>query len=228
MRKEQEIVFQNENREQLLEGKIDRREFMSKTLTAGLGLAGVGVAANFGSNSAQAGSHGRPLTPTFYQWIEDLHPSIPKVNSKFPGVNYQIAPVEGFGIERFVAEAKKRESTWDVYVGQTPFVEMTAMIEADVIEPWDNYIPKDVLDDMIPSIRDECTINGKLYGWPFLLDVVGSSYHSGITSKAGLPDDSPSTWVSILLAPNRLWIVGQHSLEQPSMHEAGAPCTFHP
>ena len=32
MRKEQEIVFQNENREQLLEGKIDRREFMSKTL----------------------------------------------------------------------------------------------------------------------------------------------------------------------------------------------------
>ena len=72
MRKEQEIVFQNENREQLLEGKIDRREFMSKTLTAGLGLAGVGVAANFGSNSAQAGSHGRPLTPTFYQWIEDL------------------------------------------------------------------------------------------------------------------------------------------------------------
>ena len=194
MRKEQEIVFQNENREQLLEGKIDRREFMTKTLTAGLGLAGVGVVANFGNNSAQAGSHERPLTPTFYQWIEDLHPSIPKVNSKFPGVNYQIAPVEGFGIERFVAEAKKRESTWDVYVGQTPFVEMTAMIEADVIEPWDNYIPKDVLDDMIPSIRDECTINGKLYGWPFLLDVVGSSYHSGITSKAGLPDDSPSTW----------------------------------
>jgi multiple sugar transport system substrate-binding protein len=58
-------------------------------------------------------------------------------------------------------------------VGQTPFVEMTAMIEADVIEPWDNYIPKDVLDDLIPSIRDECTINGKLYGWPFLFDVVG-------------------------------------------------------
>ena len=43
MRKEQEIVFQNENREQLLEGKIDRREFMSKTLTAGLGLAVLGL-----------------------------------------------------------------------------------------------------------------------------------------------------------------------------------------
>ena len=70
----------------------------------------------------------RPLTPTFYQWIEDLHPGIPAVNAKFPGINYQIAPVEGFGIERFVAEAKNKESTWDVYVGQTPFVEMSAMI----------------------------------------------------------------------------------------------------
>ena len=193
-RKEEEIVFQKENREQLLDGKIDRREFMSKTLTAGLGLAGVGVAANFGNHLAQASSHGRPLTPTFYQWIEDLHPSIPKVNSKFSGVNYQIAPVEGFGIERFVAEAKKGESTWDVYVGQTPFVEMTAMIEADVIEPWDNYIPRDVLNDIIPSIREECTINGKLYGWPFLLDVIGTGWHSGIVKKAGLPDEAPATW----------------------------------
>ena len=119
MRKEQELLYQEELREQLVNGEIDRREFLSRTMTAGLGLAGVGVVANFGAGVAHAA---RPLTPTFYQWIENLHPSIPKVNSQFPGVNYQIAPVEGFGIERFVAEAKKRASTWDVYVGQTPFV----------------------------------------------------------------------------------------------------------
>ena len=101
------------------------------------------------------------------------------MNAKFPGINYQIAPVEGFGIERFVAEAKNKQSTWDVYVGQTPFVEMSAMVKADVIEPWDNYIPKDVLDDIIPSIREECTINGKLYGWPFLLDVIGDGLAFG-------------------------------------------------
>ena len=155
-------------------------------------MAGVGAAAKFGIRPALA--QDRPLTPTFYQWIEDLHPAIPQVNAKFPGINYQIAPVEGFGIERFVAEAKNEESTWDVYVGQTPFVEMSAMIEADVIEPWDNYIPKDVLDDIIPSIREENTIDGKLYGWPFLLDVIGTGWHSGLTTKAGLPDAAPATW----------------------------------
>ena len=190
-RKEQELLLQQAWRKQLLRGQIDRREFLSRSLVAGLGMAGVGVAAKYGISPAQAA---RPLTPTFYQWIEDLHPSIPAVNANFPDINYQIAPVEGFGIERFVAEAKNGESTWDVYVGQTPFVEMSAMIEADVIEPWDDYIPADVLDDIIPSIREECTIDGKLYGWPFLLDVIGMGWHSGVTTEAGLADEAPATW----------------------------------
>src|SRR6202030_291646 len=114
---------------------------------------------------AQAAST-RPLTPTFYQWIVDLHPSLPQVNDAFKKttpLNFQIAPVEGFGIDRFVAEARDKNSTWDIYVGMTPFVEMTALVQADVIEPWDNYIPKDVLNDILPSIREECSIDGKLY-----------------------------------------------------------------
>ncbi|MBX6321192.1 MAG: extracellular solute-binding protein [Rhodospirillaceae bacterium] len=189
--KEHELPLQPQSRRQRLLGGIGRREFLTRSVVAGLGLAGVGVAARYGIGTARAD---RPLTPTFYQWIEDLHPGIPQVNAKFPGINYQIAPVEGFGIERFVAEAKNKESTWDVYVGMTPFVEMSAMIKADVIEPWDNYIPKEVIDDLIPSIREECTIDGKLYSWPFLLDVVGMGWHSGLTTKAKLPDTPPATW----------------------------------
>lgn len=191
-RRDLEHQIQQAARRELLRGRIDRREFMSRTLTTGLALGGIGVAGKYGISAARA--QDRVLTPTFYQWIEDLHPSIPQVNEQFPGINYQIAPVEGFGIERFVAEAQAGESTWDVYVGQTPFVEMSAMIEAGVIEPWDDYIPQDVLDDMIPSIRAENTIDGKLYGWPFLLDVIGQSWHSALTTQAGLPDAAPETW----------------------------------
>ncbi len=124
IRKERELLLQEASRLELLRGQIDRREFLTRSLMAGLGMAGVGAVAKGSIMPALA--QDRPLTPTFYQWIQDLHPSIPKVNEKFPGINYQIAPVEGFGIERFVAEAKNKESTWDVYVGQTPFVEMSA------------------------------------------------------------------------------------------------------
>ena len=190
-RKEQGHLRQQRWRRQLLAGGIDRREFVTRSLSAGLTLAGVSAAARYGIGSAHAD---RPLTPTFYQWIQDLHPGIPAVNEKFPGINYQIAPVEGFGVERFVAEAKKHESTWDVYVGMTPFVEMTEMIKGDVIEPWDNYIPKEIIDDIIPSIRQECTVDGKLYSWPFLLDVIGMGWHSGLSSQAGLSGPPPATW----------------------------------
>ena len=139
-RHEQKAALQTAALRELAQGRIDRREFMTRSLVAGLGAAGVGVVAKSGIGPAFAAD--RPLTPTFYQWIQDLHPGIMAVNAKFPGINYQIAPVEGFGIERFVAEAKNGQSSWDVYVGQTPFVEMSAFIKAGVIEPWDNYIPK--------------------------------------------------------------------------------------
>src|SRR5262252_5632896 len=148
----------------------------------------------------------RPLTPTFYQWIVDLHPSLPQVNDAFKAtapLNFQIAPVQGFGIDRFVAEARDKSSTWDVYVGMTPFVEMSALIQADVIEPWDNYIPQDVLNDLIPSIRNECTVNGKLYSWPFLLDIIIMGWNGGQASQAGV-SAMPATWNDVMAASQQV------------------------
>ena len=191
-RKEQEILYQQQLVTRLQRGHINRRQFLGQLLGAGLSLGGLSVAlssctteppapsGNTAENAAPTASP-RPLTPAFYQWIEDVHPTIPQVNAQFDDVNYQIAPVQGFGIEHFVAEAKNQESTWDVYVGMTPFVEMTQLIEADVIVPWDDYIPADVIDDIIPSIREECTVDGKLYSWPFLLDVICMGWNSALT-----------------------------------------------
>ena len=89
-RKEQEYIIQQVLREQLLQGKIDRREFLTRSLAAGLGLAGVGTVATSGIGGAFA--QDRPLTPTFYQWIEDLHPAIPAVNATVPHLGWARTP----------------------------------------------------------------------------------------------------------------------------------------
>lgn len=223
-RKDEEFLIQELLRSQLIRGEISRRQFLQNMIMAGMGLGGVSVLASCGGTAptaaptqapaapateapaaapateapaegaASSSSGTRPLTPTFYQWINDLHPGIQAVNKAFGEVDYQIAPVAGFDVARFVAEGKNKQSTWDVYVGMTPFVEMASLIKADVIEPWDNYIPKDVLDDIIPSIREECTVDGKLYSWPFLLDIIVQGYNTAITNKAGLPDTPPADW----------------------------------
>jgi multiple sugar transport system substrate-binding protein len=165
---------------------------------AAAGAAAWGVSALIGPGLAFAGG-GRPLTPTFYQWIYGLYPDIPgKINKDFAKrtrLDAKIAPVSGFGIDRFVAEARRKKSTWDVYVGMTPFVEMAALIEAGVIEPWDNYIPAAVKNDLIPSILKEATFQGKMYAFPFLLDIIIQSWNSEIVAKAGLnPNVAPKTW----------------------------------
>src|SRR3984893_16794811 len=187
---------------------LTRRQLVRRALGVGLSLPLVAAcsaalltpAVAAAATPPAQGTSTRPLTPTFYQWIVDLHPSLPQVNANFQNsspLNFQIAPVQGFGIDRFVAEARDKSSTWDVYVGMTPFVEMSALIQADVIEPWDNYIPKEILNDIIPSIRNECTVNGQLYSWPFLLDIITMGWNKGQSDQAGITD-MPTTWDELL------------------------------
>ena len=103
--------------------------------------------------------------------------------------------MQGFGIDRFVAEAKKKKSTWDVYVGMTPFVEMASLIASGAIEPWDKYISKSVLTDLIPSIRQEATYQGHIWSFPFLLDIIIQASNGDLVEKAGLnPNQAPKTW----------------------------------
>ena len=180
-----------------LAGGLTRGEILKRG--AALGASAWGVSALFGAGTAFAGLQARELTPTFYQWIYNLYPNIPssinKAYEKRKPLDAKIAPVQGFGIERFVAEGKKKKSTWDVYVGMTPFVEMAALIDSGVIEPWDKYMPKSVLNDMIPSIRKEATYQGKLWNWPFLLDIIIQSWNGEIVQKAGLdPEKAPKSW----------------------------------
>jgi multiple sugar transport system substrate-binding protein len=165
-----------------------------------LAACGNGDQAAPGNGNGNGNGSGRPLTPSYYDWILSLFPPIQAVSADFEHeVNVQQAPTEGFGIERFVAEAREGESTWDIYVGQTPFVEMASLITAEVTEPWDDYLSQDILDAMIPSVRDEGTFDGALYNFPFLVDIIVSAWNSELVEAAGLdPQDPPETWDDLI------------------------------
>src|SRR4051812_17446528 len=176
-------------------GGFDRGQLLKRGAAIGLAAPTLSFLVDAGVASAA----GRALTPTFYQWIYDLHPDIPKgINKDFAKthkLDAKIAPVAGFGIERFLAEAKQKKSTWDVYVGTTPFVEMAQLAETGAIEPWDPYMPASVKKDIIPSIFQEVHYLGKIYSWPFLLDIIVQAHNGDLVQKAGLdPEASPKTW----------------------------------
>jgi len=181
------------------EAGIDRGQLLRRG--AAIGLAAPTL--SFLVDAGVAAGAGRALTPTFYQWIYDLHPDIPKgINKDFAKnhkLDAKIAPVQGFGIQRFLAEAKQKKSTWDVYVGVTPFVEMAQLKETGAIEPWDAYMPAAVKRDIIPSIHKEVMVDGKIYSWPFLLDIIVQARNSELVQKAGLdPEANPKTWDELI------------------------------
>ncbi|MCC6314789.1 MAG: extracellular solute-binding protein, partial [Thermomicrobiales bacterium] len=142
------------------------------------------------------------LSVTYYDWILSLHPSIPEINAEFAKtfpIDAQVAPTAGFGIDRFVTEARDKMSTWDMYIGITPFLEMIQLTDAGVIEPWDPYLPEGMLDSLIPAIRAEGTYNGNFYVWPFLLDVTIQGWNAGLVEQAGLdPEKAPTTWDELI------------------------------
>ncbi|HVU15130.1 MAG TPA: twin-arginine translocation signal domain-containing protein [Phototrophicaceae bacterium] len=193
--------FKSELLEQFKQGRVSRRNFLQMMAIAGAAAAGLNVLvapawAQDATETAEAST--RPLTPTIYQWMIDLHPGITDINTAFGNVNQQIAPVAGFDTSKFVAEAKSQTSSYDLYLGATPFVDMAALVKTGAIEPWDPYIPADVLADILPAIREESTFQDKLYHWPFLLDIIVQAYDWNLVNAAGLPDTAPPDWDTFL------------------------------
>lgn len=173
-------------------GRLTRREVLRRG--AAVGLSTPVMAALMQESLRGAMAQDRDPVITIYQWMSDLHPNIFDVGSE-QGVKVEIAPTEGFGFDRFVAEAKEQKSTWDFYGGVTPFLEMIALADSGTIEPWEAYLPAGVADDLIPASKAEGTYNDKMYVWPFLLDVIVQGWNAEIIAKAGLdPEVGPKNW----------------------------------
>jgi len=181
-----------------LAGRINRRELLRRGTALGLSAPVLAALAQETVRGALAAEDGT-LTVTYYDWIDQLHHTpLTAVNDDFNKtfpLKAEVATTKGFGIDRFVAESKDETSTWDTYIGNTPFLETLQLIAADAIEPWDPYLPAGLTDDVIPAILDEATFDGKFMVWPFLLDVIVQGWNSDIVSKAEIdPEVAPKNW----------------------------------
>lgn len=185
-----------------LSGRSSRRDILRRAAALGITAPVAMSLASLGATRHALAATDGELTVTYYDWIVNLHPALNAVNETFAEgfpLKAEVAPTEGFGIERFVQEARDGTSTWDMYIGVTPFLEMIALAESGAIEPWDPYLPAGFLDDLPASIRAEGTYNDKFYVWPFLLDVIIQAWNGGQVEAAGLdPAVAPATWDELI------------------------------
>jgi len=135
------------------------------------------------------------LRAAFPDWMLRLHPTIDPAATP-PGRPVELVrPLPGADPARAVALARERRSDWDVLFGITPFADMAELVDADAVEAWDAYMPREIVADLPRKIRRECTVAGRLYSWPFLLDVLIQGWNSELVERAGLdPTRAPRTW----------------------------------
>ena len=179
-------------------GRSSRRDVIKRAGALGLSASVAASLAQVAHVANVSASTEGTLAVTYYDWILNLHPVISAVNEDFNEtfpLDAQVAPTQGFGIERFVQEARDETSTWDMYIGATPFLEMIQLAESGAIEPWDPYLPEGFLDNLPESIRAEGTYDGNFYVWPFLLDITIQSWNGELVEQAGLdPTVAPKNW----------------------------------
>jgi multiple sugar transport system substrate-binding protein len=180
-----------------LAGHIDRRSLVRRAAALGLTAPVIAALANGTARSVLAADPNL-LEVTSYDWQLANHPGMTDFNNDF-NANYpvkaDIAPSANFSADVFLSEAADKKSSWDLYTGVTPFLEMISLVESDVIEAWDSYLPEGMLDDLFPPIREEGSYKGSFYVWPWLLDIIVQGWNAELVTKAGLdPEAAPATW----------------------------------
>jgi multiple sugar transport system substrate-binding protein len=171
----------------VFEQPLDRRTLLRSGVALGVGLTPA-AAILTACRSEHSDSAAGPLSRSFQTWILNLHPAIEQSVDAGFSLEHPRTPL-GPPVSASIS------SETDLYVGMTPFIDMTRLAKKGTIEPWNGLMPKRVMSDLMPKLREEGSIEDKLYNWPFLVDVVVQGWNAGLVERAGLdPGDAPASW----------------------------------
>jgi hypothetical protein len=82
---------------------------------------------------------------------------------------------------------------------------MVQLANSGTIEPWTQYMPEGLFEDLAPATTAEGSYNGEFYVWPILLDINTMMWHSGILEAAGLDTTTaPATWDDQIAAAQQI------------------------
>lgn len=171
---------------------LTRRDFLSRVVLKGAACFGATALGNLTLDPVHASSS---VKVGLKSWILDYHNIDRYSSASNHTIEHHVLPTGERNVERILHSIDN--GTLDVYLGMTPFVEMQTLAEAGVIEPWNSYVPESVINDIIPAVRNECSIDGQLYCWPFVVDLHGMAWNSRVVNDAGVPAPA-ATWEEYL------------------------------
>jgi len=188
---------------------LTRREFM---VAAGSGVA-LAAGSRLGSNLLAwrvKAAPAKTLRVGIYAYMtqgipfdqvvknyQQTHPDISVAVDPLPGAVVADWPAT---VRKLTLEARQRQSSVDILIGPTPWIEPAPLAQAQAIEPLETLLPKQIVNDLYRSVLREATFagDGKLYVLPWWSDVTGLIYRRSYLQEGAGTDRPPETWEQVL------------------------------
>ena len=140
---------------------------------------------------------------------------------------------------KVLAMIRQGDVLWDGNGIMTPFIDKVKWVETGMIQPVDSLIQsstapdaKALVGDWVPTIKDDITYKGKVYGIPYSVEAIGlmwlTEFLGGIGAK-----QAPGTWTDTLDAATQIngkykdqqvtplaWVGALHTSLQALIHSA--------
>jgi ABC-type glycerol-3-phosphate transport system substrate-binding protein len=147
------------------------------------------------------GAGPREVPIVFAGWILDQNPIITKLVERYNGENSAVKIVLSSAPDdlkqKMLLEAQQGKSTWAGWEGHTAFLDTAPLVEADVLAPIDDAVPKDDFGDMVASSIDESKYKGKMYHYPMRVSPIAMGYRPTLLKQLGY-EKLPDSWDGII------------------------------
>ncbi|TCB92143.1 extracellular solute-binding protein [Micromonospora zingiberis] len=178
-----------------------------------LGLAGAGAGALLLGGCASDESSG-PDGPQRIRWwhIQNTDPMLPVwaemarvYETRHDNVTIQVEPLENEVFKAELASATKAGSPPDLFQswgGGLLREQVDAGLVKDItaeVSPW--------IGQLLPAALQPYTVDGRIYGIPFDIGMIGFWYNRDLFAEAGITSP-PSTWAQLLTAVGKLKAAG--------------------
>lgn len=96
-------------------------------------------------------------------------------------------------VKRMMIAGVAQDKTPDVFVSGHTRPGLEGMVDADFLLPLDDYVTQEQIDQYLPALIEQVTIDGKLYALPQEVQVVALVPNGAVLDELGISRETPAT-----------------------------------
>ena len=174
---------------------LSRRDFLK---LAGVTAGGLILVSCGGGNSG--GNQVRIMVDSWALAYAPFKAMADKYNALHPEAKIKVEASPGGWMTKVIGQIRSNELQWSAAGVMSTFADLAAWVQLGLIQPLDSYIAASgeegvdtFLKDMLVTVKEDESLDGKLYGLPFSVENISYQWNIEWFGKAGI-SQPPATW----------------------------------